>query len=254
MTVALVMPFLRLAMKLYFRSEVRDMDRLPEGGVLIVSNHSGGLLPMDVPIIAVAHRRGVRRGPAALLLVARRPVHRPAPSDHAPVRPDPGHAGERPPGAHVRRRHHRLPRRRLRRAATAGQGQRDRLQRPHRLRPHRDRGRRPDPPRGLHRRPGRPVPHLPRRDARPLQPAGSGVGRACRTSRSASGSRSASPRPSRSTSRCRRRSPRRCSSRSTSPPSSVPNPTSREVDAEIRSRMQEALDVLASQRRFPVLG
>ena len=52
--VALVMPFLRLAMKLYFRSEVRDMNRLPEGGVLIVSNHSGGLLPMDVPILAVA--------------------------------------------------------------------------------------------------------------------------------------------------------------------------------------------------------
>ena len=51
---ALVMPFLRLAMKIYFRSEVRDMDRLPEGGVLIVSNHSGGLLPMDVPILAVA--------------------------------------------------------------------------------------------------------------------------------------------------------------------------------------------------------
>jgi len=51
---ALVMPFLRLVMKLYFRSQVRDMDRLPDGGVLIVSNHSGGLLPMDVPIIAVA--------------------------------------------------------------------------------------------------------------------------------------------------------------------------------------------------------
>ncbi|MEJ7633600.1 1-acyl-sn-glycerol-3-phosphate acyltransferase [Aeromicrobium sp.] len=52
-SVAKVMPLLRLAMKGYFRSEVRDMNRLPEGGVLIVSNHSGGLLPMDVPIIAV---------------------------------------------------------------------------------------------------------------------------------------------------------------------------------------------------------
>lgn len=52
-SVAKVMPFLRLAMKGYFRSEVRDMDRLPDGGVLIVSNHSGGLIPMDVPIIAV---------------------------------------------------------------------------------------------------------------------------------------------------------------------------------------------------------
>jgi len=52
-SVAKVMPLLRLAMKGYFRSEVRDMNRLPDGGVLIVSNHSGGLLPMDVPIIAV---------------------------------------------------------------------------------------------------------------------------------------------------------------------------------------------------------
>lgn len=53
-SIAKVMPFIRLAMKTYFRSDVRNMDRLPDGGVLIVSNHSGGLLPMDVPIIAVA--------------------------------------------------------------------------------------------------------------------------------------------------------------------------------------------------------
>jgi 1-acyl-sn-glycerol-3-phosphate acyltransferase len=50
-----LLPFLRLAMKRWFRSEVRDIDRVPaEGGVLIVSNHSGGLMPMDVPVIAVA--------------------------------------------------------------------------------------------------------------------------------------------------------------------------------------------------------
>ena len=29
------------------------MDRVPDGGVLMVGNHSGGLMPMDVPIIAV---------------------------------------------------------------------------------------------------------------------------------------------------------------------------------------------------------
>jgi 1-acyl-sn-glycerol-3-phosphate acyltransferase len=53
--VAKVLPFLRLVMKRWFRSEVRDIDRVPaEGGVLIVSNHSGGLMPMDVPLIAVA--------------------------------------------------------------------------------------------------------------------------------------------------------------------------------------------------------
>ena len=30
------------------------MDRVPDGGALLVGNHSGGLLAMDVPIIAVA--------------------------------------------------------------------------------------------------------------------------------------------------------------------------------------------------------
>ena len=33
-----------------------------------------------------------------------------------------------------------------------------------------------------------------------------------------------------------------------------PEPDIAEVDEEIRGRMQDALDVLASQRRFPVLG
>lgn len=53
--VAALMPTLGRIMRLYFRSEVRDMDRVPpEGGALIVSNHSGGLMAMDVPIIAAA--------------------------------------------------------------------------------------------------------------------------------------------------------------------------------------------------------
>ena len=52
--VGAVMPALKAIMKTYFRSEVRDMDRVPDGGALIVSNHSGGLTPMDVPIIAYA--------------------------------------------------------------------------------------------------------------------------------------------------------------------------------------------------------
>jgi 1-acyl-sn-glycerol-3-phosphate acyltransferase len=49
-----LMPLLRLAVKLYFRSDVQGLERLPEGGVLLVSNHSGGLVPMDVPVVAVA--------------------------------------------------------------------------------------------------------------------------------------------------------------------------------------------------------
>lgn len=52
--VARLIPLLKPAMKLYFRSTVRDVERIPTGGALVVSNHSGGLLPMDVPILAVA--------------------------------------------------------------------------------------------------------------------------------------------------------------------------------------------------------
>ena len=48
------MPLLRLAVKRWFRSEVQGIENVPEGGALIVSNHSGGLIAMDVPIIAVA--------------------------------------------------------------------------------------------------------------------------------------------------------------------------------------------------------
>jgi 1-acyl-sn-glycerol-3-phosphate acyltransferase len=49
-----LMPLLRLAVKLYFRSEVRGLEHIPGGGALLVSNHSGGLVPMDVPVVAVA--------------------------------------------------------------------------------------------------------------------------------------------------------------------------------------------------------
>lgn len=52
--VAAVLPALKLAMRTYFRSDVRGMDKVPDGGALLVGNHSGGLMPMDVPIIAVA--------------------------------------------------------------------------------------------------------------------------------------------------------------------------------------------------------
>ncbi|WP_300399636.1 lysophospholipid acyltransferase family protein [Nocardioides sp.] len=53
--VATIVPLLGRLMKLYFRSEVRGFEAIPpEGGALIVSNHSGGLMPMDVPILAAA--------------------------------------------------------------------------------------------------------------------------------------------------------------------------------------------------------
>ena len=37
--------------KIWFRSEVRGLDEYPTGGALIVSNHSGGVNPPDVPIL-----------------------------------------------------------------------------------------------------------------------------------------------------------------------------------------------------------
>ncbi len=49
-----LMPLLRLAVKIYFRSHVEGLDNVPDGGALMVSNHSGGLAPMDVPVVAVA--------------------------------------------------------------------------------------------------------------------------------------------------------------------------------------------------------
>ncbi|WP_407666335.1 1-acyl-sn-glycerol-3-phosphate acyltransferase [Mycobacterium pinniadriaticum] len=42
-------PFLRL----YHRSEVRGLESFPPGGALVVSNHSGGLFAMDVPVFAL---------------------------------------------------------------------------------------------------------------------------------------------------------------------------------------------------------
>ena len=47
-----VMGIMRPFLKRYFRSEVRGLDNMPPGGALLVCNHSGGMLPMDVPILA----------------------------------------------------------------------------------------------------------------------------------------------------------------------------------------------------------
>jgi 1-acyl-sn-glycerol-3-phosphate acyltransferase len=47
-----VMGLIRPLIKGWHRSEVRGLDNVPPGGVLVVSNHSGGLFPMDVPVFA----------------------------------------------------------------------------------------------------------------------------------------------------------------------------------------------------------
>jgi 1-acyl-sn-glycerol-3-phosphate acyltransferase len=48
-----VMGLVRPIAKRWFRSEVRGLDSFPPGGALVVSNHSGGLIAMDVPLFAV---------------------------------------------------------------------------------------------------------------------------------------------------------------------------------------------------------
>ena len=47
-----VMGLIRPLIKGWHRSEVRGLDNFPPGGALVVSNHSGGLFPMDVPVFA----------------------------------------------------------------------------------------------------------------------------------------------------------------------------------------------------------
>jgi 1-acyl-sn-glycerol-3-phosphate acyltransferase len=48
-----VVAALRPLAKLWHRSEVRGLDRMPEGGALIVANHSGGFFAMDIPVFAI---------------------------------------------------------------------------------------------------------------------------------------------------------------------------------------------------------
>jgi len=48
-----LMSVMRPVLKTYFRSEVHGLDSFPPGGALVVANHSGGQFPMDVPIFSV---------------------------------------------------------------------------------------------------------------------------------------------------------------------------------------------------------
>lgn len=47
-----VMGLLRPFLKTYHRSEVHGLESFPAGGALVVSNHSGGMFAMDVPVFA----------------------------------------------------------------------------------------------------------------------------------------------------------------------------------------------------------
>jgi 1-acyl-sn-glycerol-3-phosphate acyltransferase len=48
-----VVGFLRPIFRWYFRSEVRGLDNLPVGDALVVSNHSGGLFAFDIQMLAI---------------------------------------------------------------------------------------------------------------------------------------------------------------------------------------------------------
>lgn len=60
--------FLEPVLKLWFRPEVRGLERIPEGAGLYVANHSGGFVTPDTWIfgVAVMRERGLRHVPYAL--------------------------------------------------------------------------------------------------------------------------------------------------------------------------------------------
>jgi 1-acyl-sn-glycerol-3-phosphate acyltransferase len=54
---------LEVFMRTYHRAEATGVENLPDSGALLVGNHSGGLIAMDVPAIALAYwkRFGIER-------------------------------------------------------------------------------------------------------------------------------------------------------------------------------------------------
>jgi 1-acyl-sn-glycerol-3-phosphate acyltransferase len=52
--VSKVLPFVRLPVQRWFRAHVDGIGNIPDGGALLVSNHSGGVITFDVPVLAVA--------------------------------------------------------------------------------------------------------------------------------------------------------------------------------------------------------
>jgi 1-acyl-sn-glycerol-3-phosphate acyltransferase len=48
------MRWVRLFLRAYHRAEASGLESFPDGGALVVSNHSGGLFALDVPVLAAA--------------------------------------------------------------------------------------------------------------------------------------------------------------------------------------------------------
>ena len=247
------LPTLWLYASVWHRAEVRGLDQVPpDGPVLLVGNHSGGITPPDAPVFAVAFASwfGVER-PIFLLthdMLFRLPVVNqlrkwgmmPASrantrmalrtatscsSSPAATSTCTGRRRSRPPstsgaqGLHRRRPRSRRPgwspwcRSAPRRASSSSAG--ERLAKLVRL----DR---------LFR-----AKIYPRRSAFPSASASAGSPSTCRSPP---------------------RSPPRCSSPSTCASASGPNPDRTEVYDHVMAVMQEAMDALAAERRYPVLG
>lgn len=60
---------------LYFRAEVRNIERLPEEQTLVVGNHDGGLMPADGVAFAIAWYRQRRSPPPLRVLMHEIPFH-----------------------------------------------------------------------------------------------------------------------------------------------------------------------------------
>ena len=126
----------------WFRVEVRALESIPPtGGVLLVSNHSGGALTPDPLVFRPGLLRHIRVPPPAL---HPRPLWRvlhavariPGPDRSHPCQP-----GKRRQGIALRRGRFGVSRRGLRRVPADAEPERHRLQRPHRVRQGRRRNR-----------------------------------------------------------------------------------------------------------------
>ena len=247
------MGVLRPFLKGYHRSEVRGLENFPAGGALVVSNHSGGLFPMDVPVFAsgfyekFGYDRPVYTLSHDMLLVGptgdffKKTGFIPANHENADEALRSGGVVVVFPGGDYDVYRPTLSR------------EQDRLRRPHRLRRAALNAGVPIVPTVGDRRPGEPAVPVPRhRLAKALGPIAQAVPRQdpadlvrlpVRAVGGPSAQRAAADQDRHAG----------AASRSTSSSEFGEDPDIDEVDAHVRHVMQRALDELAEERRLPVL-
>lgn len=54
-TLGVALPLVKMLTRLYHRAEVRGAEKIPEGAALVVGNHSGAPMPLDAPLFATAY-------------------------------------------------------------------------------------------------------------------------------------------------------------------------------------------------------